>query len=102
MSLHDFESSCHFYFKNKYDEKILYNYNYVDFPLCIESAENVTEFTCTYMYYLLTESEYWCIDLAWSIHQGLSLRFPCNDQMDKVNKLFIKWPFYYGPEPAIN
>ena len=40
MSLHDFESSCHFYFKNKYDEKILYNYNYVDFPLCIESAEN--------------------------------------------------------------
>ena len=40
MSLHDFESSCHFYFKNKYDEKILYNYNYVDFPLCIESSEN--------------------------------------------------------------
>ena len=54
----------------------------------------VTEFTCTYMHYLLTESEYWCIDLAQSIHQGLSLRFPCNDQMDKVNKLFIKWPFF--------
>ena len=120
MSLRDFESSCHFYFKNswnvsiltklrhrfflKYDEKILYNYNYVDFPLYIESAGNGS---CHWVYVyihvlLITESEHWCIDLARSINQGLSLRFPCNDQMDKVNKLFIKWPFYYGPEPAIN
>ena len=50
----------------------------------------VTEFTCTYMYYLLSESGYWCIDLAWSIYQGLSLRFPCNDQRDKVNKFFTR------------
>ena len=103
MSLHDFESSCHFYFKNswnvsiltklrhrfflKYDEKILYNYNYVDFPLYIESAGNGS---CHWVYVyihvlLITKSEYWCIDLARSVHQGLSLRFPCNDQTDKVN-----------------
>ena len=37
-----------------------------------------------------------------SIRQGGGLRFPCNDRMDKVNKLFIIWPFRYGPEPAIN
>ena len=31
------------------------------------------------------------------------LRFPCNDQTDEVNiKLFILWPFHYGPKPAIN
>ena len=36
-----------------------------------------------------------CIDLAIarSIHQGLGLRFPCNDRADEVNKLFIVWPF---------
>ena len=25
-----------------------------------------------------------------------------NDQTDEVNKLFLIWPFHYGPEPAIN
>ena len=25
--------------------------------------------------------------------QGLGLSFPCNDQTDEVNKLFIVWPF---------
>ena len=37
-----------------------------------------------------------------SIHQGRGLRFPCIDRMDKVNKLFIIWPFHYGPEVLIN
>ena len=37
-----------------------------------------------------------------SIHQGRGLRFPCIDRMDKVNKLFIIWPFHYGPELVIN
>ena len=36
------------------------------------------------------------------LHQGQGLRFPCNDQTDEVNKLFITWPFHYGPEPAVN
>ena len=31
-----------------------------------------------------------------------SLRFPCNGRTDEINKLFIIWLFYYGPEPAIN
>ena len=31
--------------------------------------------------------------IARSIHQGQGLRFPRNDLTDKVNKLFIKWPF---------
>ena len=26
----------------------------------------------------------------------------CNDQTDEINKLFIIWPFHYGPKPAIN
>ena len=26
--------------------------------------------------------------------QGLGLSFPCNDQTDKVNKLFIVWSFF--------
>jgi len=25
------------------------------------------------------------------------VRFPCNDRADEVNKLFIIWPFHYGP-----
>ena len=32
---------------------------------------------------------------------GRGLRFPCNDREDDVHKLFITWPFHYGPEPAI-
>ena len=28
--------------------------------------------------------------------------FPVYDRMDEINKLFIIWPFHYGPEPAIN
>ena len=45
-----------------------------------------------------------CIEraIARSIHQGLGLRFPCNDRTDEVNKLFIIWPFHHGPDPAIN
>ena len=31
-----------------------------------------------------------------------SERFPCKDRTDEKNKLSIKWPFHYGPEPAIN
>ena len=41
-------------------------------------------------YYFLTENE---VIIARSIHEGLSLRFPCNDRRDEVNKLFIIWPF---------
>ena len=37
-----------------------------------------------------------------SINHGRGLRFPCNEQMDEVNKLFSIWPFHYGPEPVIN
>ena len=33
-------------------------------------------------------------------HEGLGLSFPCNDLTDEVNKLFVKWPFHYGPELA--
>ena len=33
--------------------------------------------------------------MYWSIHQG-------KDWVDKVNKLFIVWPFHYRPEPMIN
>ena len=36
------------------------------------------------IYHLLTESE---------VITGKSLRFPSNDRMDEVNKLFIIWPF---------
>ena len=36
------------------------------------------------------------------LYQGRGLTFPCNDRMDEVNKLYIIWPFHYGPEPAIN
>ena len=39
----------------------------------------------------MNRGEYWCIDVTRSIHQDLSLRFSCDDWMDKVNKLFIKW-----------
>ena len=28
------------------------------------------------------------------------MKFPSNDSVDKVNKLFIMWPLHYGPEPA--
>ena len=31
-------------------------------------------------------------------YQGRCLRFSCNDRTAKVNKLFIIWPFHYGPE----
>ena len=34
-----------------------------------------------------------------SLQRNLRPRFPCNDQ---VIKLFIIWPFHYGPEYAIN
>ena len=46
----------------------------------------------------------WCIDrgIARSILQGWGLRFPCNDQTDEIYKLFIIWPFHYGPELAMN
>ena len=40
--------------------------------------------------------------MYWLSDQVPGLRFPCNDWMDEVNKLFITWPFHYGPEPAIN
>ena len=35
----------------------------------------------------------WCIDLAIarSIHEGLGLKFPCNDRTDEVNKWYINW-----------
>ena len=35
----------------------------------------------------------WCIDraIARSMHQGLGLRFPCNDGTDEVNKWYINW-----------
>ena len=36
------------------------------------------------------------------MHQDQGLRFPCNGRTDKVNKLFIMWPFHYGPVPGIN
>ena len=59
------------------------------------------------VYYLLTKSEVITgnksqTEATRSIHQGRGLRFPCNDRMDEVNKLFILWPFHYGSEPAIN
>ena len=40
--------------------------------------------------------------IARSIHQSQGLLFPCNDQTNKVNKLFSIWPFHYGLESAIN
>ena len=40
--------------------------------------------------------------IAGSIHHGQGLRFPCNERIDKANKLFNIWPFHYGPEPVIN
>ena len=61
------------------------------------------------IYYLITESEVIAgksqTEATSSVHQGLRSersRFLCNDQMDEVNKLFIIWPFHYGPEPVIN
>ena len=45
-----------------------------------------------------------CIDRAItrSIHQGRGLTFPRNDRSDEIIKLYIIWPFHYGPEPAID
>ena len=56
---------------------------------------------CTHKtnYYILL------INRQWGHYVEISdpcLRFPCNDRMDEVNKLFIIWPFHCGPEPAIN
>ena len=36
------------------------------------------------------------------IYQGRGLRFPCNDRMDKVNKLFIIWPFQGNEYVVVN
>ena len=58
---------------------------------------------CDNIYYLLTESEVitgksqtealmFDRAIARSIRKGRGLRFPCNDRMDEVNKLFIIWP----------
>ena len=40
--------------------------------------------------------------IYWPSDQGPGLRFPCNDWTVEFNKLFIIWPFHYGPEPEIN
>ena len=61
-----------------------------------------------FTYYLLTDSE--VITGKSQTEDGRSVntsrprseRFSCKDRTDEVNKLFIKWPFHYGPEPAIN
>ena len=61
-----------------------------------------------FTYYLLTDSE--VITGKSQTEDGRSVntsrprseRFPCKDRTDEVNKLSIKWPFHYGPEPAIN
>lgn len=34
--------------------------------------------------------------------QGLGLSFPCNDQTDEVNKLFIVWPFSARVLPPVD
>ena len=61
-----------------------------------------------FTYYLLTDSE--VITGKSQTEDGRSVntsrtrseRFPCKDRTDEVNKLSIRWPFHYGPEPAIN
>ena len=61
-----------------------------------------------FTYYLLTDSE--VITGKSQTEDGRSVntsrprseRFPCKDRTEEVNKLSIKWPFHYGPEPAIN
>ena len=43
-------------------------------------------------------------EMGRSINQGRGLRFPCKDRTDEVNKVnnvFVVWPFHYGHEPAI-
>ena len=48
-------------------------------------------------YHLLTESGVITgksqTEGARSIHQGRSVGFPCNDRTDKINRLFMRWPF---------
>ena len=61
-----------------------------------------------FTYYLLTDSE--VITGKSQTEDGRSVntsrprseRFPCKQRTDEVNNLSIKWPFHYGPEPAIN
>ena len=52
------------------------------------------------IYYLLTASEF--ITGKFQTEEGRGLRFPCNDRTDEVNKLFIIWPFNYGPNNINN
>ena len=43
-------------------------------------------------------------EMGRSINQGRGLRFPFKDRTDEVNKVnnvFVVWPFHYGHEPAI-
>ena len=53
-----------------------------------------------HVYHLLTKSEVITgksqtegLMCRKSDSEGRGLRFPCNDQMDEVNKSFIIWPF---------
>ena len=108
MSLHDFESSCHFYFKNswnvsilmklrhrfflKCDKQILYNYNYVDFPLCIESAGNGS---CHWVYMYIPE-----MPTSGDLKSGYCLFFQCPPPPPPRN--FNEPPRTRKIDPALN
>ena len=110
--IHDFESSCHFYFKNSWNvsilsklrhEQILYNYNYVDFSLCMESAGNGS---ChwVYMYiHVLLIKQGWTgvsIDVLTSLGQYIKTSvwdFPVMTEWTRLISYLLN-----GPEPAID